>query len=85
MMSLWKAVVIAVCAVVASFSINAWIVGDYVKLRRRVASLEADAKTFAENDRIAKSLINMCLDSINELANTGGSITEEHTVPEVRQ
>lgn len=43
----------------------------------RIQQLERDA-------RISANLIRMCLDSINELANPGSSITEANTVEEKR-
>lgn len=72
---LWLALVVLVIVGVA---FNFGLVRDYVELRNRVTALEKEART----DR---QLINLCLDSINELANPGGSITIENTVPEVRK
>lgn len=44
-------------------------------INSRLEALEKDA-------RIDRNLINICLDSINELANPGSSITIENTVEE---
>lgn len=57
---------------VGQFIACCWIVHD---VGRRLNAIEREQKQHA-------SIIRMCLDSINELANHGGSITVENTVEE---
>ena len=64
--------------VIAGVAFNLGLVRDYMELRSRVNTLE-------KHSLVTDNVLRMCLDSINELANPGGSITIENTVPEVRK
>lgn len=59
-----------------------WIVGD---VGRRLNAIEDRVAMAEVNQRDDRNYIRICLDSINELANPGSSITVENTVPEVRK
>lgn len=59
-----------------------FVAGD---VGRRLNALEDRMAKAEANSRDNRNFIRICLDSINELANPGGSITEENTVPEVRK